>query len=320
MTIQQPGTAAPAEGAPSVPVGGTHATVIAWIRLLRTRQWLKNGFVLAPFLFSGRATDPAAVVAVLAAFGLFCAVASGVYVLNDVADRAVDRVHPVKRNRPVASGAISPTAALAGGTLLIVASLLLGFVLDRGVGLVMSAYVLLNVAYTLRFKRVVILDVFSIAAFFVLRLLAGTSAIDVVPSVWLLLCGGLLSLFLGFAKRRHELRLLGDSSGSHRAVLSQYSIAFLDQTSSVLLAVTVVSYIMYTLTSDTAIALGSEALAYSSVFVLYGVFRYLYLVHTERGEGGGGGDPTETLLADRALVATVACWALYCGVIIYRLT
>ncbi|HET6680159.1 MAG TPA: decaprenyl-phosphate phosphoribosyltransferase [Gemmatimonadaceae bacterium] len=315
MTLQQPGSTASAEGAPIAPVDGLRATTSVWLRLLRPRQWLKNGFVLAPLLFSGRATDTGAVVAVLAAFALFCALASGVYILNDVADREVDRVHPVKRQRPVAAGIISPTAAAATGAVLIVAGLLLAFMFDRGVGLVVSAYVLLNVAYTLYFKRVVILDVFAIAAFFVLRLLAGTSAIDVVPSVWLLLCGGLLSLFLGFAKRRHELRLLGDLSGNHRAVLGEYSVAFLDQVSSVLLAVTVVSYIMYTLTSDTAVALGSEALAYSSAFVLYGVFRYLYLVHTERG-----GDPAETLLGDRTLLATVVCWALYCGVILYRLT
>ena len=313
MTRQQSGSAASAEARTVAPVGGVRSTTVAWLRLLRPRQWLKNGFVLAPLLFSGQATDVESVVAVLAAFVLFCAVASGVYVLNDVVDRAADRVHPVKRQRPVAAGLITPSAATATGAALIVASLLVGFSFDRGVGVVLTGYVLLNAAYTLHFKRVVILDVFAIAAFFVLRLLAGTSAIDVVPSVWLLLCGGLLSLFLGFAKRRHELRLLGEQSGIHRAVLGEYSVAFLDQVSSVLLAVTVVSYIMYTLTSATAVALASEALAYSSAFVLYGVFRYLYLVHTDRG-----GDPAETLLGDRTLLATVVCWALYCGVILYH--
>jgi 4-hydroxybenzoate polyprenyltransferase len=178
-----------------------------------------------------------------------------------------------------------------------------------------GTYVALNILYTFRLKEMVLLDVFSVAAFFLIRLLAGSAAIDVRASVWLLLCGGLLALYLGFTKRRHELSLLGAGSAEHRSVLTHYSTAFLDQMSSVLLAVTVVSYIMYTLTSDTARQVGDDALSYSTIFVLYGVFRYLYLVHQRNG-----GSPTKTLLTDRSLLITVVLWVGYCGWVIYHRT
>jgi 4-hydroxybenzoate polyprenyltransferase len=176
-----------------------------------------------------------------------------------------------------------------------------------------ACYLALNLIYSMGLKRIVLLDVFAIAAFFVLRLLAGAAAIAVHPSVWLLLCGGLLALYLGFAKRRHELSVLGDSSASHRSVLAHYSAPFLDQISSVLLAVTIVSYLMYSLTSDTAVRVGTEELSYGIPFVLYGVFRYLYLVH-QRDRG----TPTETVLSDRWLLVTVALWVAYNGWVLYR--
>lgn len=285
----------------------------AWLALFRPRQWVKNAFVLAPLLFSGRATDPAWSARAAAAFGVFCLLASGVYALNDVVDRQADRLHPAKRTRPVAAGIIGArSATLAGLVLLALATVWAGLV-DVQLALVAGAYVLLNLLYAWRLKEVVILDVFVLASFFVLRLVAGAAAIDVRPSIWLLLCGGLLALYLGFAKRRHELHLLEGDSVGHRRVLGEYGATFLDQMSAVLLAVTVVAYIMYTLASDTAAQVGSDALTYSTVFVLYGVFRYLYLVH-ERDEGS----PTETLLMDRSLMVTVALWLLYCGWVIYR--
>lgn len=284
-----------------------------WIRLLRPHQWVKNFFVFAPLLFSGELLVVGQITRATGAFVMFCLLASGVYAWNDVVDREADRAHPVKRKRPVASGRISvPTAAAIGG-LLLAGALALGWILDPLVALIGLGYLGLNVLYSLRLKRVVILDVFAIAAFFVLRLLAGAAAIQVVPSIWLLLCGGLLALYLGFAKRRHELVLLGDGSSDHRSVLQHYSPIFLDQMSMVLLSVTVVSYIMYTLTSQTAALVGSEALSYSTVFVLYGVFRYLYLVHQKNG-----GNPTETLLTDRSLIVAVGLWLLYCGWVLYR--
>lgn len=292
------------------------ASASDWVRLLRPRQWVKNGFVLAPLLFAGVDAQPARVPEAIAAFVLFCLIASGIYCWNDVLDRVADRAHPTKRNRPVASGAIPVRSAMTVGTGLAAAAIAGGFLLTPVLGAVLLGYLGLNVLYATHLKSMVILDVFTIASFFVLRLLAGCAAIFVVPSVWLLLCGGLLALYLGFAKRRHELTLLGGDSRHHRSVLQLYDTALLDQMSGILLSVTVVSYIMYTLTSPTAERVGSEALSYSTVFVLYGVFRYLWLVH--RSQGNGGGDPTETLLTDRGLLAAVVLWLAYCGWTIYR--
>jgi hypothetical protein len=155
--------------------------------------------------------------------------------------------------------------------------------------------------------------VFAVSSFFLMRLLAGAAVVQVAPSIWLLLCGGLLALYLGFAKRRNELVTLGSGSSDHREVLRKYGPEFLDQMSAVLLSVTVVSYLMYTLSSETAERVGSDILAYSVVFVLYGVFRYLYLSHRH----GGGGDPSETLLTDKPLMGSVFLWVAYCGWVIY---
>ncbi|HZI27504.1 MAG TPA: decaprenyl-phosphate phosphoribosyltransferase [Gemmatimonadaceae bacterium] len=283
-----------------------------WIRAIRPEQWLKNGFVLSPLVFSGKALLWDAQWRALVAFAAFCAVASAVYLMNDVIDRSADRLHPRKATRPIAAGLISTRSALAVSAALGVIGLAAGAVAGLQVAGVLLAYLALNVLYGTWLKNVVIVDVFVIAAFFVMRLVAGAVAVDVKPSIWLLLCGGLLALYLGFAKRRHELVLLGGGSPTHRAVLADYSTTFLDQLSVVLLSVTIVSYIMYTLESDTARIVGSESLSYSTAFVLYGVLRYLYLVH--RNEGG---NPTETLLTDRSLLAAVVLWGAYCGAIIY---
>jgi 4-hydroxybenzoate polyprenyltransferase len=282
------------------------------VRALRPEQWLKNGFVLSPLVFSGRALVWDAQWRAIVAFAAFCAVASAVYLMNDVVDREADRQHPRKASRPVASGLISPGSALTVAAALSLLGLAAGAATGLDVAVVLLAYLTLNVLYGVWLKNVVIVDVFAIAAFFVMRLLAGAFAVNVAPSIWLLLCGGLLALYLGFAKRRHELVLLGGGSQSHRAVLAKYNTPFLDQLSVVLLSVTVVSYIMYTLESETSQLVGNDALTYSTAFVLYGVLRYLYLVHRNQD-----GNPTETLLTDRALMATVVLWGLYCGAIIY---
>lgn len=289
------------------------AGVGVWIRLLRPAQWVKNFFVLAALLFSGRAVEIPAVLAAIGAFVAFCLLSSCVYVLNDVADREADRAHPTKRNRPIAAGRVGVGAAVALGLGLGAGGLGMAWAVAPAVALTGAVYLGLNVLYTLRLKRVVLLDVFSLATFFLLRILAGAAAVEVTPSIWLLLCGGLLALYLGFAKRRHELLLLGEGSTAHREVLRHYSPVFLDQMSVVLLAVTIVSYIMYTVFSETALEVGSNWLVYSAVFVLYGVFRYLYLVHEREG-----GSPTETLLTDAAIMLDVLLWLAYCGWAIYR--
>ena len=293
-------------------VMGRGGGVRAWLKAVRPEQWLKNGFVLSPLVFSGKALIWDAQWRALVAFAAFCAVASAVYLMNDVLDQQADRLHPRKANRPIASGLISARSALTVAALLGAVGLAAGAVAGFKVAGVLLAYLALNVLYGTWLKNIVIVDVFAIAAFFIMRLLAGAVAVGVKPSIWLLLCGGLLALFLGFAKRRHELVLLGGGSPTHRAVLADYSTTFLDQLSVVLLAVTIVSYIMYTLESDTARTVGSEALSYSTAFVLYGVFRYLYLVHRNQG-----GNPTETLLTDRSLLLAVILWGAYCGAIIY---
>jgi 4-hydroxybenzoate polyprenyltransferase len=312
--VDGPASLAPPNGIGAQPAAATRAPGVAraWVRLLRPRQWTKNAFVLAPLLFSGRATVEQAGVHALLAFVMFSLLASSVYVFNDIVDCAADRAHPIKRHRPIANGTIPVRRGVIASVLLLTAAVAIATTVPR-VMPIAAAYLAINVLYTFRLKRMVIVDVFAVASFFVLRLLAGTAAIGVVPSVWLLLCGGLLALFLGFAKRRHELLLLGADSRDHRAVLSQYSMPLLDQLSGVLLSVTVVSYIMYTLTSKTAALVGSDALAYSTAFVLYGVSRYLYLVHRREG-----GDPAETLLTDRSLLTAVVLWIAYCAYIVYR--
>ncbi|MEO7041291.1 MAG: decaprenyl-phosphate phosphoribosyltransferase [Gemmatimonadaceae bacterium] len=281
--------------------------------LLRPRQWVKNGFVLAPLLFSGRAGDPAAVAHAVGAFVCFCLIASGIYCWNDVADSSADRAHPTKRDRPIAAGRVSPATGIVLGSALVLVSLLLGYFIAPSLSLVLAVYAGLNIIYSLSLKRIVLVDVFAIAAFFILRLLAGVTAISVHASVWLLLCGGLLSLYLGFAKRRHELTLLADGSNAQRTVLLHYDAATLDQISGILLSVTIVSYIMYTISSRTAVAVGSEALSYSTIFVLYGCFRYLILTRRDHG-----GDPAVTLLTDRGLIIDVVLWIIYCAWIVYR--
>jgi 4-hydroxybenzoate polyprenyltransferase len=291
---------------------GRGGGISAWIRAIRPEQWLKNGFVLSPLVFSGRALIWDAQWRAAVAFLAFCAVASAVYLMNDVLDREADRLHPRKASRPIASGLISVRSALTVAGLFGAIGLGAGALAGWKVAAVLLSYLALNVLYGTWLKNVVIVDVFAIAAFFIMRLVAGAAAVNVKPSIWLLLCGGLLALYLGFAKRRHELVLLGGGSPTHRAVLANYSTTFLDQLSVVLLAVTIVSYIMYTLESDTARMVGSDALSYSTAFVLYGVLRYLYLVH--RNEGG---NPTETLLTDRSLLLAVILWSAYCGAIIY---
>ena len=191
------------------PASTGHASAADWLRLFRPRQWSKNAFVLAPLLFSGRATDADAVKAAILAFLAFCLAASAVYAFNDARDSHEDRAHPVKRQRPVAAGRISTTHATWASVLLAAAGLAIAWTTAPLTGLWIGTYLVLNLAYSLGLKHVVLLDVFSIASFFVLRLLAGAAAVAVHPSVWLLLCGGLLALYLGFAKRRHELGVLG---------------------------------------------------------------------------------------------------------------
>jgi 4-hydroxybenzoate polyprenyltransferase len=289
------------------------------IRLLRPRQWTKNLFVFAGLIFSQNLLRPGHLGRVAAAFGLFCLLSGCIYILNDLADLEQDRAHPVKRRRPLAAGQISPAAALAALAVLLPACLAGSWLLGEPFFYVALAYLALQVAYNLVLKRVVILDVFTVAAGFVLRVVAGAAVIDVQVSHWLLLCTTLIALFLALAKRRHELALIGEEAAGHRQVLSQYSLYFLDQMMGVTTSATVLSYALYTVAPETVAKFGTDALVYTVPFVLYGVFRYLYLIHVDPdGRAGGGGSPESALLNDRPLLVCLVLWVLAVWAVLYH--
>ncbi|MEY3200815.1 MAG: hypothetical protein RIR70_365 [Pseudomonadota bacterium] len=280
-------------------------TGLALLRLLRPHQWVKNTFVFVGLIFGHAWSNPVTWAHSLAAFVAFCALSSAVYVANDWLDREQDRAHPKKRLRPLASGEVSGFAAacLAGAALLI--GLLLAAFVGEPLLLIALAYLALNLAYNLGGKHVVLLDVFMIATGFMLRILAGTLGVGVAPSHWLLLCGFSLTLFLGFAKRRAELAALADEdAAAHRRVLLHYSPALLDKMIAVMMSAVLATYSLYTVSPETIALHGTDKLIYTVPCVLYGMFRYLYLLH----QRGGGGDPAVELLRDRHLQAAVLAW------------
>lgn len=279
-------------------------TAIHALRLLRPHQWIKNGFVFLGVLFSHAWNNPQQLTLAVEAFFAFCLLSSSVYVMNDLVDREQDRQHPKKRDRPLASGAVS--VGLAVTLMLACASggLAIGFFGGGALPTVFVAYLALNLCYSFGLKHVVILDVFLIAAGFMLRIMAGTVGIGIVPSQWLLLCGLLLTLFLGFAKRRAELDALQDNGASHRRVLEHYSEPLLDQMITVTAGGVIVSYCLYTLAPETIYLHGTDKLIYTVPFVLYGMFRYLFLLHRR----GGGGDPALEIMRDRHLLIAGAGW------------
>jgi 4-hydroxybenzoate polyprenyltransferase len=281
---------------------------------LRPKQWIKNGALFAPLLFSQNLLNGPMVIKDLEAFGLFCLLTGAVYILNDLKDRKEDRRHPVKQNRPIASGRVSPTLAGMIALLLLILSFLIGWQVSIPLTEIMGAYLLLQGLYNLFLKHMVILDIFCIAAGFVLRVVAGGLAIEVYLSPWLLICTILLSLFLAMAKRRHELIFLKEDAVNHRGILKEYSPYLLDQMMGVVTACTVMSYALYTISEETIKKFQTPNLIYTVPFVLYGIFRYLFLVH-QKVEGGR---PEEILLTDRPLLLTVLGWAITVLVVLYR--
>ena len=275
------------------------------LELLRPRQWIKNGFVFIGLLFSGENIDGGLRVNVLLAAAAFCLLSSCVYVLNDVFDRDADRAHPLKRRRPLASGTVGTGAAFALATACAVAGFSLGAAASASVLAILVAYLFLNLAYSAGLKHVVILDVFIIAAGFMLRIFAGTWGVGIAPSQWLLLCGLLLTIFLGFAKRRAELMVsAGDGAGvNQRPVLEEYGPALLDTMMAISAAGVVVSYSLYTVSPATVALHHTDKLIYTLPFVLYGIFRYIFLLHHRGGE-----DPASTLLSDAHMLVTGAAW------------
>jgi 4-hydroxybenzoate polyprenyltransferase len=282
-------------------------------RSMRPPQWVKNTLIFAPLLFARELGDPEAFLRVLLTFALFCLLSGGVYIMNDVLDREQDRQHPFKRNRPIASGALASSAAATAGAFAIVVAVGASFALGPAVAAVMAGYLLLNIGYSRFLKHLVIIDVMTVAAGFLLRVIVGALSIPVAISFWLLLCTGLLALFLGFGKRRHELVLLDVDASSHRPILREYSPYFLDQMISVVTTSTVLTYALYTMSADVQAKLGTSWLGLTIPFVLYGVFRYLYLIH-QKSEGG---DPSQTILTDRPLLVNIFLWGVAVVAILY---
>ena len=281
---------------------------------LRPEQWTKNLFVFAALIFGQRLDSPRDVLLVSGAFAVFCALSGVVYLVNDVVDRHTDASHPVKARRPVASGALGPQTAVAAALAIGVPALAAAWWLRPSFGLVAAAYLALMALYSGPLKHVVIIDVLAIAVGFVLRVFAGAVVIAVPVSHWLLVCTILLALFLALSKRRHELVLLADAATGHRRILQEYSPYLLDQMIGVVTASTLMAYMLYATSPETAERFGTSLLGLTIPFPLYGIFRYLYLVHHKEG----GGSPSELLLTDRPLLLCVALWGVTVALIIYR--
>jgi 4-hydroxybenzoate polyprenyltransferase len=274
------------------------------LRLLRPHQWLKNGFVFIGLLFGHAWNDPHKLSQALAAFVAFCLLASAVYVMNDLIDREQDRRHPKKKLRPLAAGTVSVRAAVVLGVICLIAGGVIAVRYAGSAPWLFLAYVVMNLGYCFGLKHVVILDVFIIAAGFMLRILAGTLGIDIAPSHWLLLCGLMVTLFLGFAKRRAELNALLQESAGHRRVLEHYTAAMLDQFITIAAAGTIISYSLYTVSAETVALHGTRGLMVTIPFVVYGILRYLWRLHRQ----GGGGDPAQELLGDPHLLIVAVGW------------
>jgi 4-hydroxybenzoate polyprenyltransferase len=279
---------------------------------LRPRQWVKNLFVFAGLVFGQRLFTPA-VWPALAAFAIFCVLSGAIYLINDVADRDKDRLHPKKRERPIAAGRLPARVALGVAVVLVAVGLTAAAALSTGVLIVSVAYVTLLAAYSAWLKHIVIVDVLTVAVGFVLRALAGTLAIDVAISGWLLICTVLVALFLALGKRRHEYLTLDGDAARHRPILAEYSAGLLDQMIAVVTASTVTAYALYTMSPETVAKFHTQLLPATLPFVLYGIFRYLYLLYRRRL----GGNPSELFLNDRALLVNTACWVLAVLLIIY---
>jgi 4-hydroxybenzoate polyprenyltransferase len=283
------------------------------LRSLRPQQWTKNGFVFAALLFSLKVFDVPLLLRTLAAFGVFCFLSGAIYLLNDVCDYAEDRLHPKKSSRPIASGRLPRRTGLAAAAVIGIVSLAAAAFLGRPFFIAAAVYAVLQTAYSLKLKHVVILDVFLVAAGFVVRVAAGGLVIGVPLSHWLLICTTLLALFIALSKRRHEIVLLEDNAAGHRPILREYSAYLLDQMISVVTASTVIAYCLYTVSPETIAKFGTSNLIFTTPFVLYGIFRYLYLVHKK----GQGGSPEEMIIRDRPLFFAVVLWVAAAVAILY---
>jgi len=289
-----------------------------FVQLLRPWQWSKNGILFAGLIFSRHLLDPVYAGRALLAFLVFCLASSAVYALNDVLDADRDRQHPAKRSRPVASGRVGRGAATGLGVVLALVAVGVGVLLGRDFLLTLVLFLAVNFLYSTWLKHAVVLDVLVIAISFVIRAIAGVMALRPLQpalelSPWLLVCTLFLALFLGFAKRRHELALLAGDAGQHRTTLTEYSAPFLDQLITIVTAATLIAYAIYTIAPGTVSKFHSPALVYTIPFVVYGIFRYLYLIR-ERGDGG---TPSRTLYRDLPLLLTITGWLAVVVLVVY---
>jgi len=282
------------------------------IRSMRPRQWTKNVFVFAALVFDKQLLIPESFVRTLAGFILFCLVSSSVYIFNDIADIDADREHPQKRHRPIPSGKLPLSVAWIAGIGLVMVSLIGGYLLSPAFALVVAAYFLLNIAYSKWLKHVLIVDVLVLAAGFVLRVDAGVRLIHVERfSPWLYVVMTLLALYLGFGKRRAELALLSHDAASHRKVLQGYTIRLLDQYILIVTGMTIIGYALYTFSAPNVPA--NHSMMLTIPFVVYAIFRYLYLIEVENS----GGEPEEILLTDRPFQVSMLLWAIAVVMVFY---
>lgn len=283
-----------------------------FFNLIRVNHWIKNLFVFAPLLFSKNLFNKSFFLQTFVSFILLSLLTSGLYVFNDIKDLENDKLHPIKKERPLAKGIFSKNFALIISILFISISLIFSFFLNYKLTLLFIFYIFINILYTIYFKKIVIIDVFVIALNFILRILTGSIATGINISSWLILCTLFLSLFLGFSKRRFEIISLKENANRHREVLSSYSVDFLDKIIVVLSTSTILSYALYTVSIETKEKFG-ESLVYTIPFVVYGILRYLYLIYkTNEGE------PTKLVTSDIPLILTITFWIITSIIFIYR--
>lgn len=289
--------------------------LIRIIELIRPKQWVKNLFVFAPILFAGKLLDYQLLLTNILAFLAFCSVSSSVYVLNDISDVESDRVHKKKRYRPIAAGYVSVNQAKILFVFLLAITALISLQLPFLFLLTIGAYLVNNLLYSFRIKNIVLLDVFSISIGFILRVVAGAVAIDVSVSSWMVITTIFISLFLGISKRRAELSGPNQENlEKQRKVLSDYDVIFVDQLNTIAATGTIISYALYTVSEKAISAFHSDKLIYTTPFVLYGIFRYLYLLHQKNL----GESPTQIVTKDIPIIINSLLWLIVCGLIIYK--
>jgi 4-hydroxybenzoate polyprenyltransferase len=285
----------------------------AILKLIRPYQWSKNVLVFGGLIFSGSLTHFHTLLISFLAFIIFCLISSAVYIINDILDLEKDKLHPLKKDRPLAAGIIKTPFAILLLILFLGISLTGAFLLDFEFALVIIAYFIINFFYSIGLKKIVILDVMMVSAGFLLRALAGCEVINVRPSPWLFLCSLVLALFISFGKRRNEMYILGEDASKHRLNLQEYSMYFLDMMMTICATATIVTYSLYTMASETVIRFRTSNLIYTTPFVMFGVFRYFFLVQQKNS----GGDPTRLLVHDYPSIINVVLWIITVAFIIY---